>query len=67
METLQINTGVKQILVNGDSKRVIEFNPSDVLFVEKFYMLIGEFEARAKAYRAQAENLEANKAVDEYG
>lgn len=64
---LQITTGEKRITINGDASRVIVFNPSDVLFVEKFYKLIGEFEVKLNEYREEAKRLDANKDTDSNG
>jgi len=38
MDNLRIDTGIKKILIN-DGPEFIEFNPSDVIFAEKFYKL----------------------------
>ena len=58
MDSIQIDTGVKRIMVNDDPARVIEFNPSDLIFVEKFYGLISEFEVKMTEYQKQAEQNE---------
>lgn len=65
MDSLKINTGEKRIAVNGDENRVIVFNPSDVMFAERFYKLIGEFQERLTQYQAQAETLDQEAEVDE--
>jgi len=58
MENIVIDTGVKRIMVNDDPARVIEFNPSDLIFVEKFYQLISEFETKLTEYQTHAEENE---------
>lgn len=58
MDTLQIDTGEKRIAINNDPDRVIVFNPTDVFFVERFYMLAGEAEQKADEYRLRAQALE---------
>lgn len=60
MDSLQINTGEKRIAINGDESRLLVFNPSDVLFVERFYKLISEFENRLTEYQKQSIALEAD-------
>lgn len=65
MNSLQISTGEKRIAINGDPERVIVFNPSDVLFAERFYRLIGEFQERLTQYQVVSRELDKNKAVDE--
>jgi hypothetical protein len=58
MENLTIDTGIKRIMINDDPARVIEFNPKDVFFVEKFYQLIKEFEGKLSEYQQRAEQNE---------
>jgi len=58
MENIVIDTGVKRIMVNDDPTRIIEFNPSDLIFVEKFYQLISEFETKLTEYQTRAEENE---------
>ena len=53
--------------VNGDENRVIEFNPEDIVFVERFYSLIKEFESKEVEFREKAEALATNSELDEYG
>lgn len=42
--SIRIDSGEVTLLVNDDPSRVIKFNPEDILFVEKFYSLLGGFE-----------------------
>lgn len=58
MDKLSIS-GVKRLSINDDPNRVIEFNPSDVLFAERFYKVYRDFEAK------QTEFLEKSKQLDE--
>ncbi len=67
MDSIQINNGLKRIAVNGDENRVIEFNPEDIVFVEKFYGLIKEFEQKEVEFRQRADEINAVEGVDEYG
>lgn len=66
---ININTGEKRIPVVRDGKNVGEliFNPSDTLFVEKLYLLIGDFQEKIKDYEKRAKVIDGNKAVDELG
>jgi len=59
-------SGVKRITINDDSERVIEFNPSDVLFVERFYAMYREFEMKQKEYEERAKELDT-ATLDENG
>jgi len=67
MDSLQISTGEKRIAINGDEKRVLVFNPSDVAFAERFYRLIGDFQTKLLEYKTRAESIEAQMAEDENG
>lgn len=67
MDSLNISTGEKNIVINGDPLRVITFNPSDVLFAEKFYRMVGEFQTRLTEYQEQSKSLDANTANDGNG
>lgn len=64
---LNIDTGVVRLTINDDPKRVIKFNPSDVVFAEKFYRLIKEFELKQVSYQTRADEIDAVKDVDEHG
>jgi hypothetical protein len=66
MDTIQIDTGVKRIAVNGDPERIIEFSPQDVAWAERFYGLIREFEEKQAEYQARAEVLDSDQ-LDERG
>lgn len=67
VDTLRIDTGAVRLAINGDENRIIEFNPEDIVFVERFYSLIKEFEAKEVEFREKAEALATNSELDEYG
>lgn len=67
MDSIRINTGVKRLVVNDDPARVIEFNPEDVLFVERFYELIKVFQQKEHEFQRRIEELKAKEEKDEYG
>lgn len=66
MEVIKTTTGLKEISVERDGAiaGVIRFNPSDVLFAEKFYHLVGEFEEKMEEYRARSGAIEKNTSLD---
>ena len=66
MESLKLNTGVKRVLIN-DGPDVLEFNPSDISFVERFYQMITEYKARMKEFEQRANEIEKKDTVDEDG
>jgi len=66
MDSLKINSGVKRIMVNDDPNRVIEFDPTDITFAERFYSLIGEFETKLDEFSKQSAILEAATELDSH-
>lgn len=66
MPNLQIDTGEIHIDFERDGNVVgqITFNPKDVLFAEKFYLLVSDFNTHFDAYVKRAEKVvdEANLA-----
>jgi hypothetical protein len=67
MKSIQIDTGIKRVMINDDPTRVIEFNPEDVTFAEKFYSLIHAFEAKQVEYDRRSKMIDDNTAVDASG
>jgi hypothetical protein len=65
MDSITIVSGVKKIAINSDPDRVISFNPTDVVFAEKFYNLLGEFQDKLKEYQDRSAIIEAAAEVDE--
>ena len=59
MDSLRIDTGVKTLMINDDPANTISFNPSDVVFAEKFYGLIRDLEKKQADFQARAAELEA--------
>lgn len=57
MESIKIETGEIRLCVNGDENRIISFNPSDWLFAEKFYSVMGEFERKMEEFQQKARDL----------
>ncbi len=67
MDSIQVDSGVKRICINGDPGRVITFNPGDVLFAEHFYKVYDEFRAKLSDFEARSKRLDDNKALDPGG
>lgn len=67
MDSIRIDTGVKRVCINDNPEKVIEFNPSDVIFAEKFYQLIKDFELKQTEFINRSKELDANKEIDENG
>ncbi|MBW7573917.1 hypothetical protein [Caproiciproducens faecalis] len=67
MDSLRIDTGEVRLCINDDPSRVIAFNPTDISFAERFYGLLGEFEAKEKEYQEKAKALQRDTSVNEMG
>jgi len=66
MENLKIDTGVKRVVIN-DGPEFIEFNPSDLIFVEKFYHIMKLLEEKQTEYRVKYEGLSKDQALGSDG
>lgn len=64
MDSVRVDSGLKRIAINNDPERLIEFDPTDVLFAERFYQIYGEFEAKQKEYEERARHLDAGSGED---
>lgn len=67
MENIQIQTGEICLSVNGDTNRIIRFNPSDLLFVEKYYRLVKESDGLFAEFETRAKELDKNQEKDASG
>ena len=68
MDTIRTDKTIKRLTINDDPDRVIEFDPTDVLFIEKFYQLYREFEQKQIEFDEKSRALdEANKQAAEEG
>ena len=68
MDNIKVTAGIKRLAINGDPKRVVEFNPSDILFVERFYDIYREFEEKQTEYDKKSKELDAQSSqLDESG
>lgn len=66
MQSIRINTESIRVAINDDESRVIEFNPNDLDFIERFYSLISDFEVKEKEYRQRLDILNQNTELDAY-
>jgi hypothetical protein len=67
LPSLKIESGLIRLAINDDPGRVIAFNPKDVVFAEKFYRLIKDFEDKQAEFETQAKELDAVEETDELG
>ena len=58
MDGFRTDSNIKQLMINDDPERVIEFDPTDVLFVERFYAMWLEFEEKQKEYDQRSKELD---------
>lgn len=66
-QTLRIETGEIVLHVNDDPTREITFNPTDVLFMERFQNLYEEVIREIEGYRVRAQELDADQRKDAIG
>jgi len=67
-DSLHIDSGVIQLTVNDDPTRVVKFNPTDILFIERFYQMQKDFMQKQKSFLERSKQLdELNKELDESG
>lgn len=55
------------LTINDDPNRVIEFNPSDIGFVERFFALMDSVEEKEAEYRNRLEELKEDTSMNSYG
>ena len=60
MQSLKIDLGTIQLAVNDDPERIIEFNPQDIGFAERFYALLSEFDVKSREFYERAEKIDNN-------
>ena len=60
MQSIKIDLGTIQLAVNDDPERIIEFNPQDIGFAERFYTLLSEFDVKSREFYERAEKIEKN-------
>lgn len=62
---INITTGIVRLTVNHDESKIISFDPTDLIFAEKFYRLIAQLEKQLHDFRVRSIAIEANKTLDE--
>lgn len=66
-QSLKIDTGEIRLAINDDPNRIIVLRPSDAIFAEKFYRMLGNFKAKFGEYQTRAKQIEAKTEEDEHG
>lgn len=64
---LQSLSNTVRLTVNDDPARVVEFNPSDVGFVSRFYDLMDNVEAKEGEYNAKLEEIQKDTSINSFG
>lgn len=64
---LQSLSNTVRLTVNDDPDRVVEFNPSDVGFVSRFYDLMDNVEAKEGEYNAKLEEIQKDSSINSFG
>ena len=60
MDSLRIDSGIKELSINDDPDRIIRFNPNDVLFREKFQALSNDFQKELSSFQDKMDALTDN-------
>jgi len=66
-DSIRVDAGQKRILINDDPNRVVEFNPSDLLFAKKFYALLREFDQKNIEFQKRLIELKEAEKEDKFG
>jgi len=67
MESLRTDATIKRVMINDDPEKVLSFDPTDTLFVDRFYALLGDFEGKQAEYEKRAEKIDKVQDVDSHG
>jgi hypothetical protein len=70
LDSIKIGTGEKHIAIldeNDNPKGEIVFNPSDVLFAEKFYAMYGSLQDEKSNIEKRAIEIDSDKTLDVNG
>lgn len=60
MDNLNLNVDTtKRVMINNDPEKVVEFDPADTLFAERFYALYSDLLKKQKEYEKIANSLDA--------
>lgn len=66
-KSIRVDAGEIRLRINDDPDRVITFNPFDLLFAEKFYALLDEFEKKDEELQERMAELAMDEAKDKHG
>lgn len=64
---INIDAGSISIMINDDPERMVDFNPLDILFADKFYELINVFTKKDAEYRKKMAEIDKEKEKDKHG
>ena len=67
MPSLNFNTGLKTLDINGDPDRVISFPPSDVFFLSRLYASFERIEEYYQGFQKELEEVQGTTGVLELG
>jgi hypothetical protein len=66
-QSIHIDTGNVNLLINDDESRVLSFCPTDVVFAEKFYRAMAELKSKAIEYQNTIKRLGEVTEQDKHG
>lgn len=59
MDNITVSAGAKRVMINDNQDCVVEFNPTDVVFIERFYAVYQAFNVKQVEYLQRSGELDA--------
>lgn len=67
MKSLNIGNNKIRLAINNDENRIIEFDPNDVRFINRYYSMIANFEIKQKEFMDKAAEIDKITTYNSFG
>jgi hypothetical protein len=67
MKSLNIGNNKIRLAINDDENRIIEFDPNDVNFINRYYSMIANFEIKQKEFMDKAAEIDKITTYNSFG
>lgn len=67
MQVLKINTSAIRLAINDDENRIVEFDPEDQGFVNRYYTMMANFDEKKNGFIEKAKFIDEIDGVNSYG
>lgn len=67
MESLKVKDTKVRLAINDDENRVIEFDPSDVKFANRYYTMLADYEIKQKEFTEKAAEIDKITTYNSFG